>query len=214
MRRFLICVSMLALANCGGGDIPNSGYVPQQEQRIRDAALAGIPAPVEVEAGELETTSPDFTQEDPDQPVDLDASVQPTRPSLDNPGLSDEQDFSAVSDRQTIESDAARLERNRTLYKVIEPTAIPRRPGTNTPNVVEYAIRTNNPVGAQLYSRGPFATQGRFQRNCQKYASDAAAQEAFLAAGGPEKDRQGLDPDGDGFACYWNPEPFRLVRKR
>jgi hypothetical protein len=211
MRRFLICVSMLALANCGGGDIPNSGYVPQQEQRIRDAALAGIPPPVEVETGELDVQTGDFTQQETQT---SDAPLAAGDPLFDNPGLSDEQDFDAVSDRQSIESDAARLERNRALYKVISPTALPRRPGSNAPNIVEYAIRTNNPVGTQLYSRGPFATEGRFKRNCQKYASDAAAQEAFLAKGGPERDRYGLDPDGDGYACYWDPAPFRLARKK
>lgn len=211
MRRFLICISMLGLANCGGGDIPNSGYVPQQEQRIRDAALAGIPAPVAVETGELEAQSGDFTQQETQT---SDAPLGVGDPLFDNPGLSDEQDFNAVSDRQSIESDAARLERNRALYKVISPTALPRRPGSNAPNIVEYAIRTNNPVGTQLYSRGPFATEGRFKRNCKKYASDAAAQEAFLAKGGPERDRYGLDPDGDGYACYWDPAPFRLARKK
>ncbi|CAN0586593.1 unnamed protein product, partial [Ectocarpus sp. 12 AP-2014] len=35
------------------------------------------------------------------------------------------------------------------------------------------------------------------------------AQIAFLEAGGPEKDRNGMDPDGDGFACNWDPTPFR-----
>ena len=44
--------------------------------------------------------------------------------------------------------------------------------------------------------------------------SDAAAQEAFLKAGGPERDRYGLDPDGDGFACRWDPTPFRAAIKK
>jgi hypothetical protein len=30
-----------------------------------------------------------------------------------------------------------------------------------------------------------------------------------LANGGPERDKEGLDPDGDGFACGWDPRPFR-----
>lgn len=204
MRFLWIGVSVLALSNCAE-QAPNSGYIPQQEQRIRDAALAGLPAPIEVTADELDATSPDFTQS---------TAAPATAPLFNNPGLSDEQDFDAVADRQSIESDAARLERNRALYQVIEPTSLPRRPGSNAPNIVEYAIQTNNPVGVQLYNRGPFATQSRFERNCQKFASDAAAQEAFLAKGGPERDRQGLDPDGDGFACYWDPTPFRLARKR
>jgi hypothetical protein len=35
------------------------------------------------------------------------------------------------------------------------------------------------------------------------------AQIAFLERGGPKRDTLGLDPDGDGFACYWDPAPFR-----
>jgi hypothetical protein len=49
-------------------------------------------------------------------------------PAPNNPGLSDEQDFGAVSDRQSIESDAERLERNRALYTLIEPIEVPTRP--------------------------------------------------------------------------------------
>jgi hypothetical protein len=32
-----------------------------------------------------------------------------------------------------------------------------------------------------------------------------------LARGGPDKDPRGLDPDGDGFACGWDPAPFLLA---
>ena len=28
-------------------------------------------------------------------------------------------------------------------------------------------------------------------------------------AGGPERDQFGIDPDGDGYACSWDPSPFR-----
>jgi hypothetical protein len=72
---------------------------------------------------------------------------------LDTTRLSDENDFEAVSERQSIESDAERVEKNRALYVLIEPTSLPRRPGSNVPSIVEYAIKTTNPVGTQLYSR-------------------------------------------------------------
>ena len=32
-----------------------------------------------------------------------------------------------------------------------------------------------------------------------------------LPCGGPERDPRGLDPDGDGFACDWDPAPFRAA---
>ena len=46
---------------------------------------------------------------------------------------------------------------------------------------------------------------------CGKFASPDLAQMDFLQSGGPERDRKGLDPDGDGFACAWDPTPFRLA---
>ena len=131
-----------------------------------------------------------------------------SKPTLDNPGLSDENDFEAVAERQTIESDAERLKQNQEVYTIIQPTNVPRRPGTNIPNVVEYALITNNPLGVTIYERR-FKSQARFERNCNRYVSDSSAQEAFLMAGGPERDQFGIDPDGDGYACRWDPSPFR-----
>ena len=124
------------------------------------------------------------------------------------PGISDEQDFQAVAQRETIESDRARIERNRSQYQVIQPGALPTRPGATGPNIVDYALATNHPVGAQLYRRS--ALGGNNGARCAGYASPDLAQEAFLARGGPERDRLGLDPDGDGYACGWDPSPFRL----
>ena len=41
-----------------------------------------------------------------------------------------------------------------------------------------------------------------------RHISDLAQIE-FLERGGPARDRLGLDPDGDGYACAWDPTPFR-----
>ena len=142
--------------------------------------------------------------------VIADQTTEVSKPTLDNPGLSDENDFDAVAERQTIESDAERLKRNQEVYTIIKPTNVPRRPGTNIPNVVEYALKTNNPLGTMLYERR-FKSQARFERNCNRHVSDSSAQEAFLSTGGPERDQFGIDPDGDGFACRWDPRPFRLA---
>ncbi len=138
--------------------------------------------------------------------------ASPSNPApaiVNNPGISDENDFQAVSDRESIESDAERIARNRQLYKEVEPTAVPRRPGDQQPNIVQYALQTNNPVGTQLYSRGGLHLKGRTARNCAKYGSSDLAQIDFLSKGGPKRDRMGLDPDGDGYACGWDPAPFR-----
>lgn len=122
--------------------------------------------------------------------------------------ISDEQDFQAVAQRETIQSDKARIERNRSQYQVIQPGALPTRPGATGPNIVDYALATNHPIGTQLYRRSTFGS--RSAAKCAGYASPDLAQEAFLAKGGPDRDRLGVDPDGDGYACGWDPSPFRL----
>lgn len=128
--------------------------------------------------------------------------------------ISDEQSFDAVTARETPESDAARIAENREQYVVIQPTDLPPRPDGQGPSTVAFALATNNVPGQALYDRSSlFSSESRFARNCAKYGGDDAAQQAFLDAGGPERDRYGIDPDGDGFACYWDPRPFRAARQ-
>lgn len=128
-----------------------------------------------------------------------------------NPSISDENDFAAVSARESIESDRARIERNRALYQVDQPTALPQRAGdVGGAPIVAFALSTNHPVGTQMYRRSGLRLQGAGSA-CLQFTSADQAQEAFLAAGGPERDRRGLDPDGDGYACGWDPTPFRAA---
>lgn len=128
----------------------------------------------------------------------------------DQAGISDEQDFAAVSARETIESDKARIERNRAQYEVVQPGQLPVRPGETGPNIVEYALATTHTPGVQLHPR-----RSLFGRDpavaCAKFGSPDLAQQEFLARGGPDRDRLGLDPDGDGYACSWDPRPFRTA---
>ena len=124
--------------------------------------------------------------------------------------ISDEQDFSAVSARETIESDKERIARNRAQYEVIQPTAVPQRVGGGGPNIVAFALSTTHAPGTPVYRRSGFGGKGAA---CGRYASSDLAQEAFLADGGPERDRKGLDADGDGFACGWDPRPFRAAKQ-
>ncbi|MBL8561982.1 MAG: hypothetical protein JNN06_06850 [Gemmobacter sp.] len=84
---------------------------------------------------------------------------------------------------------------------------LPTRAGEG-PNLVQYALSTTNPLGQQVYDRSSLQLRDP-AKVCQSYGSADKAQAAFLDAGGPEKDRKGLDPDGDGFACGWDPTPFR-----
>lgn len=133
---------------------------------------------------------------------------------VNNPGISDEQSFEAVSARETIESDAERLARQRAQYQVIQPTAVPERSGDTGPNIVAFALSTTHAVGTPVYPRSGGGNPSTTARNCASYASPDLAQQDFLARGGPERDRRRLDPDGDGFACNWDPTPFRLAVNR
>ncbi len=125
-------------------------------------------------------------------------------------GISDENDFEAVKARETIESDAARIAENRAKYQVVQPGALPQRSGETGPNIVEYALATKHAPGTQLHKRSSLRGN-RQAAACAKFGSSDQAQEAFLTKGGPDRDRLGLDQDGDGFACAWDPRPFRTA---
>ncbi|MBV1902306.1 MAG: hypothetical protein KUG58_01570 [Marinosulfonomonas sp.] len=220
MRYLTIVISVLALASCappvpddstGVGFDGYQGYAA--DRAARDAELAGTIAPgaaisdEQVVTGPVELTESAMTM--PDATSDSTATPRiATNP--DNPTISDEQDFASVSGRRSIESDRERIAAQREAYKVIQPTALPTRSGgSGGPSIVEFALATSNQVGQSIYKRSSFSSRNRFDRNCAKYASSDLAQAAFLKSGGPKRDRSGLDPDGDGFACYWNPVPFR-----
>lgn len=128
-------------------------------------------------------------------------------------GISAENDFSAVSSERSIEQDAARVAANKEAYQVVAPTAIPTRPTGSTSSIVQFALSTTNSVGQAIYPRLILGAETRAARNCAKYPSPDLAQEDFLAGGGPERNVKGLDPDGDGFACSWDPAPFRLAAR-
>lgn len=131
-----------------------------------------------------------------------------------NPGISDEQNFDAVASRETIESDRDRLQRQRDAFQVAQPQAVPERPRGTGPNIVEYALSTSNEVGVPVHNRSGRFNQDKYRLACAEFGSSDQAQTAFLESGGPNRDRKGLDPDGDGFACRWDPTPFRNARVR
>jgi len=82
-------------------------------------------------------------------------------------------------------------------------------PAASGPNLFMYALSTRHNVGEERYTRRNPLRWRRWEAACAQYPHQDLAQEAFLAAGGPEKDSENMDPDGDGFACWWNPAPFR-----
>lgn len=138
------------------------------------------------------------------------AGIKEESGEVSHAGISDEQDFTAVASRETIESDAERIARNRADYVVVQPKDLPQRPGDTGPNIVEFALATNHAPGVQMYKRSGLGTRDAGAA-CARFPSPDLVQQEFLGKGGPERDRMGVDPDGDGFACSWDPRPFRTA---
>lgn len=219
----ILGVSLLALSACNN-QVPDSGqgvgfddYAQYELDRAqREAQLQGRPGPV-VTAGTAATPPSDTgvtTADLADAGIATGGDTTPpaTTPALgQNAEISDEQDFSAVSNRESIESDAERRARQAAAYQLIEATALPDRPGSTGPNIVQYALQAPNDRGETVFDRAGFSSEARFQRNCSKYRTPDDAQRDFLERGGPSRDRLGLDPDGDGFACGWDPQAFRAI---
>ena len=218
MKRAALLFGMLALSACAPA-MPDSGDgVGFENYENYDGYTAGREAALQGTAAQPENVLPPAQATAPNARAVVNAS--PTNPpppmnapvvTLNNPGISDENDFEAVSGRQTIESDAERLRAQREAYQVIQPTAVPARTGSSGPNIVQYALASTNNVGEKIYRRSSLTTEARYLRNCAKYPSPDLAQEEFMRKGGPERDRLGIDPDGDGFACSWDPMPFRRI---
>lgn len=130
----------------------------------------------------------------------------------DDDNLSDEQDFEAVSNRETIESDAERLKAQETERLEFAPAPLPERMGDS--NVALFALQTTHDIGTEVYKRAQlFVFEAGVRNRCAEYPDSEAAQQAFLDAGGPEKDELRIDPDGDGFVCGWDPDIYRAVLK-
>lgn len=238
MRLILGSLALAALTACASA-VPDSGagvgfqdYSQyQREKAARDAALAGsaLPTPNAVSSEPLGAIPPGASSAQPGADVAADAraaleataansgqpilQASPSNPApegvMNSAGISRENSFEAVGEQRSIEDDASRIAQNRAQYQVIAPEAVGNRPGDVGPNIVAYALATKHPVGTLVYRRVGINKTGKFERNCAEYASPDLAQVEFLKRGGPERDRLGLDPDGDGYACGWNPAPFR-----
>jgi hypothetical protein len=115
-------------------------------------------------------------------------------------------DFTLAQQRYDAAVAEQQLAAARSQLVVIQPEGLPNR--VEGVNIALYAQQTTNQVGQRVYRRGGSGlTSG-----CGRYRSPDDAQRAFLAAGGPDTDRLNLDGDGDGFACRWDPSPYRQLR--
>jgi hypothetical protein len=76
-------------------------------------------------------------------------------------------------------------------------------------NIAVYARKTENKIGEKLYRR--IRQPGKDVDPCFRFKASDDAQRYFLKKGGPKADFWELDPDGDGFACEWDPEQYRSL---
>lgn len=95
---------------------------------------------------------------------------------------------------------------------VAQARPAPVASGAKGAELVDYALSATNAVGQSVWERGTVKLASH-DRACAKYPGNDLAQAAFLKRGGPERDPLNLDPDGDGFACAWDPRPFQQARQ-
>ncbi len=117
--------------------------------------------------------------------------------------------FSQEEQKRQREEDARRIAEARSQLVVVQPEAIQQV--DDSANVAKYARATTHTIGTKLHRRPAFASKSNSLRTCLKFATAEEAQRRFLATGGPTTDQFNLDPDGDGFACGFDPQPYRSI---
>ncbi len=202
------CDNTVPLGGQGYFDPP----APQAEQAAQDGPINLVPDTPEAPQGDTTATlnaAIDGAQDGTQTPADG------TQTPTDTSGISTDDGSLNLNAETFAEQEAKRnaaaalLAEARAKYTIIEPGTLPKI--VAGVNIAEYARSTTNKVGEKLYRRP--VIKDRFSRaECRKFSTPDDAQRYFLANGGPEKDPLNLDPDGDGFACSWSPEPFRMLR--
>ncbi|WBU52193.1 hypothetical protein [Paracoccus sp. SCSIO 75233] len=95
----------------------------------------------------------------------------------------------------------------------VAPAAAPQpaqtSQNTRTDALTHYAFAQTQAPGTGVYTRSG-GSSAEAARACARFPNANAAQLMFLSAGGPQDDPYGLDPDGDGFVCGWDPAPYRV----
>ena len=231
----VMVVSALALSGCGGPAVPESGATGgvgfgdyQTYLKQREAALNGG-APMPASQPVSQTTVANAGAAIGAEPIAATSlgSVSPSAPLPAGilaavPGGTNEP-YGAASAGAPLAT-STMLEQTNTASYSGAPTAAavpqnvanyqsaaPAHSVNTGPNLASYALAATNSVGQSVYQRGSSNAKSS-ERACNKFTSSDLAQTAFLTAGGPQKDSKNLDPDGDGFACAWDPRPFQAAR--
>lgn len=136
-------------------------------------------------------------------PVVVASAAPATATPAPTAAIRDQQVYHAGQSQRTTPEGAAPAQAQ------IVTASIPAPSEHGGPNLVAYALSSQNPVGTEIYRRINPLRWSRWENACLQYRNQDAAQQAFLEAGGPQRDRDNLDPDGDGYACWWDPTPLR-----
>jgi len=204
MRWIAILLACGAAAACTTGDVT----VPQ------DPILYQVPSPAAAPSTSASSSGgggAEFTSTI-ENALGGDGVVNPGRPPTAAGGTPLDDDTLNLTlytiEQQKIDARIAeqQLAEARSQLVIVQPGSVPQ--ASSGVNIALYAQQTTNAVGERRYQRNRMSVGGA----CGRYASADEAQRAFLAAGGPQADPRNLDPDGDGFACGWDPTPYRQLR--
>jgi hypothetical protein len=218
-------VAILALAACGTGPAPNDvsegvGFQDYQEYQARRTALmTPTPTPVAPQTAlpPAEVVAEPFAnQPAASQWVSVDPATATPTGSVDvariAAGAIAEAEGtlparSAAAATPEVPFDPTQLATAPTGDDFVAPP-LPEGMSVVGATVVAFALTTQHDVGERVYPRFPVRL-GRPEVRCRDFRTTDLAQDWFLTNDGPERDRAGLDPDGDGFACNWTPERYR-----
>lgn len=81
----------------------------------------------------------------------------------------------------------------------------------DTDALSRYAATQRHAPGTAAYLRSG-GSDAIAARACARYPNAEAGQLMFLSSGGPQQDPMGMDPDGDGYVCGWDPTHYRVDR--
>ena len=181
---------------------PNAQLAQDVTSVLQSTAPAGAAAPVATAPASTVTTTPVPTAPQT-MPGAAEIGVDPNADSIDL-----NQSSLEVQKRQREAAEARRQAAESQLV-IVEPEPVPQQ--DINANVVAFARQTTHPVGTKVYNRPVFRDRFQSASVCRRFESDEEAQRQFLSTGGPNNDRYNLDPDGDGFACGFDPERYRRL---
>jgi hypothetical protein len=217
-------VAILALAACGTGPAPNDvsegvGFQDYQEYQARRTPLMRTPTPVAPQTAlpPAEVVAEPFSnQPAASQWVSVDPATATPTGSVDvardrrrrhRRGRGNAPRTVCRRSDPEVPFDPTQMATAPTGDDFVAPP-LPEGMSVVAPMWWPSRSRRSTTVGERVYPRFPVRL-GRPEVRCRDFRTTDLAQDWFLTNDGPERDRAGLDPDGDGFACNWTPERYR-----